>query len=65
MSNLARQEMYFKRFFSLDEMLAAIEGVTREEMLTIAREFFDLEQMAVTVLGNLNGFRVTPALLAS
>ncbi len=65
MSNLARQEMYFKRFFSLDEMLAAIEGVTREEMLAIAREFFDLEQMAVTVLGNLNGFRVTPALLAS
>jgi predicted Zn-dependent peptidase len=65
MSNLARQEMYFKRFFSLDEMLAAIEAVTREEVLAIAREFFDLEQMAVTVLGNLNGFRVTPALLAS
>ena len=65
MANLARQEMYFKRFFSLDEMLAAIERVTREEMLAIAREFFDLEQMAVTVLGNLNGFRVTPALLAS
>ena len=64
MSNLARQEMYFKRFFSLDDMLSAIERVTLEEVLAIARELFDLEQMAVTVLGNLNGFRVTPALLA-
>jgi len=64
MSNLARQEMYFKRFFSLDDMLAAIERVTLEGVLAIARELFDLEQMAVTVLGNLNGFRVTPALLA-
>ena len=28
MGNLARQEMYFKRFFSLDDMVESIEKVT-------------------------------------
>ena len=32
MGNLARQELYFKRFFSLDEMLERIEQVTAEEV---------------------------------
>ena len=64
MSNLARQEIYFSRFFSLDEILAAIEGVTTEEIRQVAREFFATEQIGVTVLGNLNGFQLTRDLLA-
>ncbi|HVS74218.1 MAG TPA: pitrilysin family protein [Candidatus Acidoferrales bacterium] len=56
MSNLARQELYFERFYSLDEILASIEAVTREEVQSIAREFFRTDQIAATVLGSLNGF---------
>ncbi|MBZ5539538.1 MAG: insulinase family protein [Acidobacteriia bacterium] len=56
MSNLARQELYFDRFYSLDEILLSIEAVTREEVHAIACEFFQPEQIAITVLGNLNGF---------
>jgi len=56
MSNLARQELYFRRFYSLDEILAGIETVTREEVQSLAREFFQPEQIAITVLGPLNGF---------
>ncbi len=56
MSNLARQELYFERFYSLDEILESIEAVTREEVQSIARKFFQTEQIAATVLGNLNGF---------
>ena len=56
MSNLARQAMYFNRFLSLDEMLASIEIVTREEVLAIARDFFEPGQLALTVLGNLEWF---------
>ena len=40
MSNLARQEMYFGRFFTVEELQASIEAVTREEIQQIAREFF-------------------------
>ncbi|MBZ5699680.1 MAG: insulinase family protein [Acidobacteriia bacterium] len=63
MSNLARQAMYFNRFVSLDEMLASIEIVTREEVLAIAHDFFEPGQIALTVLGNLNGLQVTQDLL--
>ena len=56
MSNLARQELYFDRFYTLDEILLSIEAVTREEVHAIARDFFQPELIAATVLGNLNGF---------
>ncbi len=64
MSNLARQAMYLERFISLDEMLASVEAVTREEVHTIARDFFEPERITLTVLGNLNGFRATRELLS-
>ncbi len=58
MSNLARQEMYFGRFFSMDEILEAIEGVTRESLQEIAREYFRPELVAATAVGNLDGFQL-------
>jgi predicted Zn-dependent peptidase len=65
MSNLARQAMYFNRFLSLDEMLASIEIVTREEVLSIARDLFEPGQLALTVLGNLTGFEAAAELVNS
>jgi predicted Zn-dependent peptidase len=64
MSNLARQELYFGRFFSLDEILAGIEAVTREELQSLARRYFHADQIAVTVLGPLNGFTLDRSRLA-
>jgi predicted Zn-dependent peptidase len=64
MSNLARQELYFQRFYSLDEILASIEAVTRDEVQSLARDFFQPDRIAVTVLGPLNGFSVDRARLA-
>jgi predicted Zn-dependent peptidase len=64
MSNLARQELYFGRFYSLDEILAGIEAVTREELQTLARQYFQSAQIAVTVLGPLNGFTLDRSRLA-
>jgi len=64
MSNLARQELYFGRFFSLDEILAAIEAVTAEELQSLAQRYFRTDQIAVTVLGALNGFALDRSRLA-
>ena len=58
MANLARQEMYFGRFFTLDELIDSIEEVTIDDVQGIAAEFFDQKQIALTVLGNLNGFKL-------
>src|SRR5262249_20462402 len=64
MSNLARQELYFGRFYSLDEILASIEAVTREDVQSLAREFFRTEQISATVLGPVNVFSLARARLA-
>jgi predicted Zn-dependent peptidase len=64
MSHLARQEMYFGRFFTLDELLNSIEQVTREELHQIAQEIFQPERIAATILGNLDGFKLTRDQLA-
>jgi len=64
MSNLARQEMYFDRFYGLDELIEKIEGVTVEDLREMANEFFRSESIAVTVLGNLNGLKISRDQLA-
>ncbi len=58
MSNLARQEMYFGHFFSLDALLESIEAVTAEDVHRIAQTFFDPKQIALTILGNLENFKI-------
>jgi predicted Zn-dependent peptidase len=58
MSNLARQELYFGRFSSLDEILASIDAVTREQLQSLARQFFQPDLIATTVLGPTNGFKL-------
>jgi len=58
MSNLARQEMYFGHFFSLDELVESIEAVTAGDVQRIAQTFFDPKQIALTVLGNLENFKI-------
>jgi predicted Zn-dependent peptidase len=58
MSNLARQEMYFGHFFSLDALVESIEAVTADDVQRIARTFFDPKQIALTILGNLENFKM-------
>jgi predicted Zn-dependent peptidase len=64
MSNLARQEMYYDRFYTLDELIDRIEAVTVEDLQQTANEFFQTEQIAVTILGNLTGVKLTRNQLA-
>jgi predicted Zn-dependent peptidase len=58
MSNLARQEMHFGRFFTLDELAQSIEAVTAEGVQRVAQDFFNQKLVALTVLGNLDGFKI-------
>ncbi len=58
MSNLARQELYFDRFMSLDEMLECIESVRRDQVQAIAQEFFKPENIALAVLGRIGDMQV-------
>ncbi|WP_263385143.1 M16 family metallopeptidase [Granulicella arctica] len=64
MSSLARQQMYFGKFFSLDDLVSQIEQVTPSDIQTLARELFRPEAIALTLLGNLGTMKVERADLA-
>jgi predicted Zn-dependent peptidase len=59
MSNLARQEIYFDRQFSLDETLEGIERVTAADVQRVAEDLFVNGAMGATVVGPNNGWRLT------
>ena len=59
MSNLARQELYFGKFFTMDELLESIEVVTASDVQRIAQTFFDPKQIALTILGSLEDLKIT------
>jgi len=63
MANLARQEMYFKKFITVDEIIARIEAVAATEVQTMAQRLFDPERIAVTLLGRLTGIKLDRARL--
>ena len=58
MGNLARQELYFDHFFTMDEMIQSIEEITAPQLQTIAQEFFDPKNITLAMLGNLGEFRI-------
>jgi len=59
MSNLARQEVYFQRPFTLNEILEGIDKVSGEEVRGLAREMFDSATCTVAILGNTTKFKLT------
>jgi predicted Zn-dependent peptidase len=64
MANLARQEMYFGRFFTVDDIITEVDAVTPAEIQTLARDLFRPETIALTVLGNLGNLEVDRKALA-
>jgi predicted Zn-dependent peptidase len=65
MSQLARQEMYFGRHVSPDEVILGIESVSAAEVLELASEMFGRGPLAMTVLGRLEHLRPIPESLVA
>jgi predicted Zn-dependent peptidase len=58
MANLARQEMYFHEFITVDEIIARINDVAVDQVRTMAQRLFDPARIAVTLLGRLDGVKL-------
>jgi len=58
MANLARQEMYFKKFYSVDEVIARIGEVKASQVQAMAQRLFVPDRIAVTLLGRLDGVKL-------
>jgi predicted Zn-dependent peptidase len=61
MSSLARQQMYWGKFFSIDEITAEIDRVTAADLQRVARQLLQPESLALTLLGNLGPLKLTRA----
>jgi predicted Zn-dependent peptidase len=64
MANRARQELYFGRFLTLEEIFAAIDAVTPEQVQQAAEELFRADRLALAALGPLDGFQPTREILS-
>jgi len=65
MSQLARQEMYFGRHVTADEVISGIDAVTSAEVLELASEMFGRGPLAMTVLGRLEHLQPIPESLVA
>jgi predicted Zn-dependent peptidase len=63
MSSLARYHLYFDRHFTAQQLIELLEEVTADDVQQLARELFQSERMSASVVGNLDGFKLTPAQL--
>jgi predicted Zn-dependent peptidase len=64
MANLARQEMYFRQFFTAEEVIARIDEVNAGQVQAMAQRLFNTDRIAVTLLGRLDGVKLDRARLA-
>ena len=55
MFQLASNEIYFGRQFTVDDTLRGVEQVTLEDVQRVARDLFQPGQVAATVLGRVDG----------
>jgi predicted Zn-dependent peptidase len=58
MSSLAQQEMTLGRFISPDEIIVNVDAVTAQDVRRVANQIFKQDEMAVTILGDLDGLTI-------
>ena len=58
MANLARQEMYFHQFFSVEELISRVDEIDAIQVQEMAQRLFHPDQIALTLLGRLNGVKL-------
>ncbi|HLK10161.1 MAG TPA: pitrilysin family protein [Candidatus Binatia bacterium] len=63
MSRIAKNEIYFGRDVPVDEVAAAIDAVTNDDVVRVAERLFRPRVLALTVLGDLKGERLDGAVL--
>jgi predicted Zn-dependent peptidase len=54
MSRLARQEMYFGKYLSMDDIIKGVDKVMAEQVQRLAQQLFTRESTSLTILGPLS-----------
>jgi predicted Zn-dependent peptidase len=54
MSRIARQEIYYGKYLSMDDIIKGVENVTREQVQRLAQQLFIRDNIALAILGPLD-----------
>ena len=54
MSRIARQEIYYGKYLSVDDIIKGVENVTREQVQRLAQQLFIRDNIALAILGPLD-----------
>jgi predicted Zn-dependent peptidase len=63
MSGIARQEYYFGRQYTPDQIIEHIDAVTLEDIQRVAEVIVDTESLSLTMLGNVKKTGITVEML--
>ncbi len=63
MSRIARQEIYFGKYLSIDEIIKGVEKVTKEQVQRLAQQLFSRDSISLTVLGPMSKADVPDSVL--
>jgi predicted Zn-dependent peptidase len=64
MSRIAKNEVYFGRDIAPEEVAEAISNVSRDEVLSVARDILKAEKLGVALLGDLHADDIDESLLS-
>jgi predicted Zn-dependent peptidase len=59
MSNLARQEIYFRRHLTLEETIRGVESVTKEQVRRLARRLTEGQRLSLAAVGRVGQLKLT------
>ncbi len=63
MSRIARQEIYFGKYLSIDDIIKGVEKVSAEQVQRLANELFSRDRISLTILGPLSKADVPDSIL--
>jgi predicted Zn-dependent peptidase len=63
MSRIARQEIYYGKYLSMDDIIKGVEKVTGDQVQRLAQQLFARENMSLAILGPLSKSDVPDSVL--
>jgi len=63
MTRLVKNETTYQRYISFEEVMSAIDRVTKDQVVALAEDYFRQENLALTVLGDLPENGLDPGIL--
>jgi predicted Zn-dependent peptidase len=63
MSRLARQEIFYGKYLSVDDIIKGVEKVTAEQVQQMAKQLFAAENISLAILGPLSRADVPDSVL--